>query len=234
MRLIIIFLLSIQFSFSQIYEVGVTFGSSNFIGDVGDTTFISPDEILNPDGKINGLMTYGLLLKWNRSPRHSYRFSVLSSHLAGNDFDSKDPRRVERGFIFESNLMEMSAGMEFTFLDFNLHEPGIKYTPYIFTGLVYTQYDKLAYQNNNILKLGTKSSSYGIPFTLGFKYKILDQFIMSAEVGSRFMFTDNIDGSVSDDENYTNFGNINNNDWYVFSLINLSYTFGRKPCYCNY
>jgi len=175
--------------------VGVTFGSSNFIGDVGDTTFISPDEILNPEGEINGLMTYGLLLKWNRSPRHSYRFSVLSSHLAGKDFDSKDPRRIERGFIFESNLMEMSAGMEFTFLDFNLHEPGTKYTPYIFTGLVYTQYDKLAYQNNNILKLGTKSSSYGIPFTLGFKYKILDQFIISAEVGSRFMFTDNIEAA---------------------------------------
>ena len=111
--------------------MGVTFGSSNFIGDVGDTTFISPDEILNPEGEINGLMTYGLLLKWNRSPRHSYRFSVLSSHLAGKDFDSKDPRRIERGFIFESNLMEMSAGMEFTFLDFNLHEPGTKYTPYI-------------------------------------------------------------------------------------------------------
>ena len=147
MRLITIFLLTVQFSFSQIYEVGVTFGSSNFIGDVGDTTFISPDEILNPEGEISGLMTYGLLLKWNRSPRHSYRFSVLSSHLAGKDFDSKDPRRIERGFIFESNLMEMSAGMEFTFLDFNLHEPGTKYTPYIFTGLVYTQYDKLAYQN---------------------------------------------------------------------------------------
>ena len=48
------------------------------------------------------------------------------------------------------------------------------------------------------------------------------------------MFTDNIDGSLSNTENYTNFGNINNNDWYVFSLINLSYTFGRKPCYCNY
>ena len=98
----------------------------------------------------------------------------------------------------------------------------------------YATNSKQAYQNNNILKLGTKSSSYGIPFTLGFKYKILDQFIISAEVGSRFMFTDNIDGSVSDDEDYTNFGNINNNDWYVFSLINLSYTFGRKPCYCNY
>ena len=163
MRLITIFLLTIQFSFSQIYEVGVTFGSSNFIGDVGDTTFISPDEILNPEGEINGLMTYGLLLKWNRSPRHSYRFSVLSSHLAGKDFDSKDPRRIERGFIFESNLMEMSAGMEFTFLDFNLHEPGTKYTPYIFTGLVYTQYDKLAYQNNNIERADFLFDSLNFP-----------------------------------------------------------------------
>jgi hypothetical protein len=136
--------------------------------------------------------------------------------------------------MFESNLFEISGGMEFTFLDFNLHEPGLKYTPYIFTGLVYAKFDKLAYQNNNILKLGGKSSSYGIPFVLGFKYKVLEQVIISAEVGSRYMFTDNIDGSLSNEDNYTNFGNINNKDWYMFSLINLSYTFGRKPCYCNY
>ena len=234
MRLIIIFLLTTQFSFTQIYEVGFSLGGSNFIGDVGDTSFISPDEVLTTEGKINGLMTYGLLLKWNRSPRHSYRLSVLSSHLSGNDLDSKDPRRVERGLMFETNLFEISGGMEFTFLNFNLHESGIKYTPYIFTGLVYAKYDKLAYQNNSILKLGTRSNSYGIPFVLGFKYRVLEQFIISAEVGSRFMFSDNIDGSHSNEDNYTDFGNINNKDWYIFSLINLSYTFGRKPCYCNH
>ena len=48
------------------------------------------------------------------------------------------------------------------------------------------------------------------------------------------MLTDNIDGSFSNDENMSNFGNINNNDWYMLSLVNISYTFGRKPCYCNY
>jgi len=234
MRLIIVFLLTTQVSFTQIYEVGLSLGGSNFIGDVGKTSFISPNEIFNKEGEFNRQMTYGLLLKWNRSPRHSYRFSVLSSHLSGNDLDSKDPRRIERGLMFESNLFEISGGMEFTFLDFNLHEPGLKYTPYIFTGLVYAKFDKLAYQNNNILKLGGKSSSYGIPFVLGFKYKVLEQVIISAEVGSRYMFTDNIDGSLSNEDNYTNFGNINNKDWYMFSLINLSYTFGRKPCYCNY
>ncbi|MEP2335783.1 MAG: DUF6089 family protein, partial [Nonlabens ulvanivorans] len=30
------------------------------------------------------------------------------------------------------------------------------------------------------------------------------------------------------------FGNINNNDWYVFSGVTLTYAFGRKPCYCNF
>ena len=64
--------------------------------------------------------------------------------------------------------------------------------------------------------------------------RVLEQLILSAEIGSRYVFSDNIDGSLSNTENYTNFGNINNRDWYVFSLINLSYTFGRKPCYCNY
>ena len=91
MRLIIVFLLTTQVSFTQIYEVGLSLGGSNFIGDVGKASFISPNEIFNEEGQVNRQMTYGLLLKWNRSPRHSYRFSVLSSHLSGNDLDSKDP-----------------------------------------------------------------------------------------------------------------------------------------------
>ena len=45
MRLIIIFLFTIQFSYSQIYEVGIAVGGSNFIGDVGNTSFIAPNEL---------------------------------------------------------------------------------------------------------------------------------------------------------------------------------------------
>tara|TARA_B100000780_G_scaffold184908_1_gene129825 strand:- start:56 stop:745 length:690 start_codon:yes stop_codon:yes gene_type:complete len=229
MRLIIIFFFTIQFSYCQIYEVGISAGRSNFIGDIGETQFIN---ILTP--KIQEDYVYGLNFKWNRSPRHSYRFSYIFGELAANDLASKDPRRVERRYKFITPITELSLGMEFTFFDFNLHEAGIKYTPYIFTGIVYTKFNKLGLQNDIISKVGGRTNSFGIPFVLGFKYRILEQIIISAEVGSRFMFTDNIDGSVSEDENYTNFGNINNNDWYVFSLINLSYTFGRKPCYCNY
>ena len=45
---------------SQIYEVGIFTGGSNFIGDVGSTTFVSPEKF-----------NFGGLLRWNRSPRHS-------------------------------------------------------------------------------------------------------------------------------------------------------------------
>ena len=50
MRLIIVFLLTTQVSFTQIYEVGLSLGGSNFIGDVGKTSFISPNEIFFPSG----------------------------------------------------------------------------------------------------------------------------------------------------------------------------------------
>ena len=229
LKFLFILIFSFQFSYSQIYEVGFFLGKSNFIGDVGNTKFINPIyNDVNPD------WVSGLSLKWNRSPRHSYRFSYISGDLVANDLKSKDPRRVERGYYFNTPLSEISLGMEFNFFDYNLHESGIKYTPYIFMGLTYFQFDKLALQNNQIVNLEGKTKSYAIPFVLGIKYRVLQHIIISAEIGSRFSFTDNIDGSLADTENYTNFGNINNNDWYLFSLINLSYTFGRKPCYCNY
>ena len=33
--------------------------------------------------------------------------------------------------------------------------------------------------------------------------------------------------------NGNEFGNINNNDWYVFTGLTISFTFGDLPCYCK-
>ena len=67
-QFILIIIFNCQFSYSQIYEVGGIFGGSNFIGDVGDTQFINPNE-----------SGFGGIIKWNRSPRHSYRLSFIST-----------------------------------------------------------------------------------------------------------------------------------------------------------
>ena len=93
------------------------------------------------------------------------------------------------------------------------------------------------YNNNTLVDEETRSNAFGIPISLGFKATITERVIIAFEVGARYTFSDEIDGSEPDAQELkeiVRFGNFNNNDWYVFSGLTLTYTFGRKPCYCNF
>lgn len=211
---------------AQIYEVGVFVGGSNFIGDVGATDYISPNQ-----GAI------GALFKWNRSPRHAFRASVIFSDLEGIDGKSDDPRRIQRGYSFNTSVLEVSLGMEFTFWDFDLHVSGMKGTPYLYSGISVLNHDNYFFdQNGTYTSEDTNSWAYGIPMVLGYKTNISNHLVLAAEVGARYTFSDELDGSVPDSESREqfSFGNTNSNDWYVFSGITLTYTFGRRPCYCGF
>ena len=116
-------------SFSQIYEVGGFFGGSNFVGDVGSTKFIDPNSY-----------ALGGVFKWNKSPRHSFRASLMMTTLSANDNNSDDPKRVDRGYYFNTPIIEASAGVEFTFYDFDLHSDIPQSTPYIYTGISMTNH----------------------------------------------------------------------------------------------
>ena len=209
---------------AQIHEVGVFLGGSNFVGDVGKTTYISPEKL-----------AFGVLYKWNKSPRHAYRFSYTQSSVLGNDLDSEETGRSNRGYRFENNVKELSAGLEFNFFDFNLHDYHQKVTPYIYSGINYFLYDQLyRFTASPNVTYSKSSNSFAIPIILGIKSNVSPHFVIGAEVGARYTFTDDIDSSNPNTKN-TNifqFGNLNNNDWYVFSGITLTYTFGQKPCYC--
>ena len=222
--LLIITILTLQLGHAQIHEFGVYLGGSNFIGDVGATDYIAPNQLV-----------FGGIYKWNRSPRHSYRISLLFSELEGIDKNSDDPSRQLRGLQFNNQIIELSAGMEFTFLDFDLHEGGFVSTPYLYSGISITRHDNFFLNNSGQLEYeGTKSYAYGIPLVLGFKAAIAQHFVLALEVGARYTFSDEIDGSVPDAKELESrsFGNLNNNDWYTFTGITLTYTFGRNPCFC--
>lgn len=204
---------------AQIHEIGVFLGGSNYIGDVGLTTYIAPNE-----------PAFGLLYKWNKSPRHSYRFSYTQSKITSNDLDSNEASRNQRGYRFENDLKEVSLGLEFNFFDFNLHESSTKITPYVASGLNYflTKYTLTNAKADLTVEGRTeRRKSLAIPMIVGIKSKITPSFVLALETGARYTLTDNIDGSFNQD-----FGNINNNDWYVFSGVTLTYTFGDKACYC--
>ena len=208
---------------AQINEFGVFLGGSNFIGDVGKTNYISPNEV-----------AFGILYKWNKSPRHSYRFSYMQSNITGKDVDSNEPKRELRGYQFKNNIKEISAGLEFNFFDFNLHEIlRKKYTPYVHTGISYFIYNELFIVNGETRNDKT-SGTFAIPITVGVKSNVFNSFIVGFEVGARYTFTDNIDGSNPKNKNLEQFKfeNINSKDWYVFTGFTVTYTFGEKPCYC--
>ena len=104
-RLPILIFLFTAFSLqAQINEVGLFVGGSNYIGDVGPTDYISPHDL-----------AIGIVYKWNRSPRHAYRFSLMHGKITSDDADSQTPGRKLRGFKFENSITEVSAGLEFNF-----------------------------------------------------------------------------------------------------------------------
>jgi len=205
---------------AQIHEVGVFLGGSNYIGDIGRTDYIAPNEL-----------TLGALYKWNRSPRHAYRISYMQSEMTANDLNSEESSRSNRGYRIETNLHEVSVGLEYNFFDFNLHDSSPKITPYVASGLSYFFANYTL--TNDALSASFKGrterrKSVAIPMIVGIKSNITPRFILAIEAGARYTLTDNIDGSL-----YQNLGNLNNNDWFVFSGVTLTYTFGQKPCYCS-
>lgn len=219
---------SLQNASSQTYEVGVVYGGTNFVGDVGASSFVSPKDYLSIDK-----ISYGAILKWNRSPRHAFRFIALRMNTFASDLRAKEPRRLNRGFAFETAITELSLGLEFNFFEWDLHQlerPLI--TPYIYTGPTYFFTNEFSVNPslNQLEKQGTLSS-FAIPAVFGVKGTLGRQWILAAEFGARYTLTDNLDGSESE---ILTFGNSNMNDWYMFSGFTLTYTFGRKPCYCNF
>jgi len=207
---------------AQIHEIGVFLGGSNYIGEIGSTSYIAPNE-----------PAFGIVYKWNKSPRHAYRFSYTQTQISGNDKDSDEIGRINRGYKFVNNIKEIAAGLEFNFFDFNLHLERTKFTPYVYSGLSYFFYDELHFVAGETQK-GNIKSTLAIPMTVGVKTNFSRRLVLGLEVGARYTFTDNLDGSNPKDSNLYRFGNLNNNDWYVFSGVTLTYTFGQRPCYCAY
>jgi hypothetical protein len=213
---------------SQTYEIGAFIGGANYIGDLGNTSYISPNT-----------RAFGAIFKWNRSARHAFRGSITRASIEGNDADADDVRRRQRGYNFKNTVTELSVGLEYTFWDFNMYGGQPVSTPYLYTGLTYFFYDALSKNDvNNVISKYDSAASMSIPMVVGYKAYLGGNLVLGFEIGARYTFTDDLDGSNPikglEDNKSLKFGNIDSNDWYVFTGLTLTFTFGRQPCYCNF
>ena len=91
LTVVFLMLFCTQSGASQTFELGGFLGGTNVIADVGKTTFINPNTL-----------AFGGIFKWNRSQRHSFRFSTIIAKTQGNDTESKETRRQQRGYSFKT------------------------------------------------------------------------------------------------------------------------------------
>lgn len=218
---------------AQTYEVGLMLGQTNFVGDVGNTRIIRPTDA-----------GFGVMARWNRSTRHSFRASFAYLPITAEDNFSSDPSRQVRNFSAENSVKEISLGIEYTFWEWDLFSGKKQLVPYLYSGINIINYGDLALtpEPNREIRAFDDVWGFSLPMVLGVKTNLGRHFVFSFEMGARYAFTDNLDGSNPENLDLTvfpggdtvnlNFGNLNNNDWYFFHAITLTYTFGRRPCYC--
>ncbi|MGB5508954.1 DUF6089 family protein [Robiginitalea sp.] len=217
----VLFLLMTGLARAQTYEVGLFAGGANNIGDIGSMNYIAPS---GP--------AFGALFKWNKSKRYAWRGHVIYGSFTADDAKSDMRSRVQRNLRMEQSVMEFSAGLEFNFVEYNLHKLGPAFTPYLYTGLTYFRYDYNYFDAGRLIDLNQRDGSIAIPMTAGAKLRLNQFLIIGAEIGARYTFTDNLDASNPEGTQFEDFrlGNVFSDDWYVFSGITLTFTFGRKPC----
>ncbi len=219
--IVVILLLGFGLINAQTYEIGVYAGGVNNIGDVGRMNYIAPS---GP--------AFGGIFKWNKSKRYAWRASIIYGEFTADDRKSSISSRRQRAYNMDNSVLEVSAGLEFNFVEYNLHKLGPAFTPYLYTGITYFRYEYKYFDAGQVQDIDQKDGSFAIPMTIGAKARLTQFLIIGAEIGARLTFTDNLDGSNPEGSNFEQFrfGNIFSDDWYVFSGITLTYTFGRKPC----
>ena len=217
----ILFIILISISnilLGQVYEMGVSVGGTNYVGDIGRTNYIYPN-------KIGGAG----FIKYNWNPRIALKATFSHLPIEGNDKNADNSFRVTRGLNFKNTINELALGMEYNFYEYDLSSEDKTWTPYILIELAAFNYNTVIAEPTPNQYIYDNKTSYAIPFGVGYKSKLSGALAFSIEAKFRYTFEDDLDYSTSRIPSL-DFGS-NGKDWYMFTGFSLIYTFGRPACY---
>lgn len=201
---------------AQHNEIGAGIGGTNYTGDVVRSFGMRHTR---PGGFI--------LYRRNFTDYLSVRGNLMFGGLAGSDNPPFDALAQQRDTAFSTTVAELTAIVEYHFLDYKKNINLLRWSPYFFIGAGVSFFGPPAPETPSHSR-----TQPVVPVGIGFKYILSPEFSLSAEAGIRKTFFDYID-DVSDSDsllkNYE-YGNRYNNDWYYFIGVSISYTFWTIPC----
>lgn len=183
-------------------DIGVYVGGSYYLGDINlSKQFYS----IRP--------AYGGMYRYIFNKRYAVKGSVTRAKLSANDADfAESGFQQTREESFDHNLWEFSVQAEFNFLPYNTTDKKDKFSPYVTAGLSYPILPK----NLNF--------PIAIPFGIGVKYNVDKRVGIGAEWKFTYTFDDDwdFDSRAINDKQVAL---INNNDWYSFVGLFITYKF---------
>jgi hypothetical protein len=207
-------------TFSQINELGFSLAGSNYIGDIGSTQYINPNDI-----------AIGLTYKWNYNERIVYRADATFISITADDADSNNAGRKARGYAFNNTVFELAGGIEYNFYDYSMIRDKWFSTPYLivqFAVINYRVVDREITPGNFEYK---NKPNFTIPFGIGYKTRIGRKVGIALETKIRYTFADDLDFNNPDFPILNVGASPETDDWYVTTGITIVFGFGRKGCY---
>jgi hypothetical protein len=190
-------------AYAQEKEFGAWVGTAVFLGD------------LNPNMSFkNARSGMGIFFRYNPDNRLTFKVGVNYAFLQAKDrYLKRYPYLQYRNLDFSSQILELAATFEINFFAYSpTGGRNVKtWTPYIFGGgsVFYndptTKYNGTKYRLEYVGTEGQKSTdvqnrtkgynsyAFGIPFGMGIKYAINQNWALNFEVSSRYVFSDFLD-----------------------------------------
>lgn len=192
----ILFVFSVSSISAQNWESGITFGATNYLGD------LAPELVLEESHP-----ALGLYLQKNMSPYFSWKIGLMQGKISGNDqnFDHLEPRNL----AFESSITEANFKIEFNFFPFLKGLKTKQITPFVHTGIALFRFNpktELDGETYELRKYSTEGqdindnapSKYelfqpSVPIGGGIKVMLGERFYASLYASYRATFTDFVD-----------------------------------------
>jgi opacity protein-like surface antigen len=205
-----------SFSSSQAqHEFGLSLGASNAYTDLGGANDIGRPLFWDFELKATRPVL-GAMYRYTINPYVSVRGNFYWARLSGDDKFISDPGsptsthqwfRHYRNLNFKTNIFELSAMAEVNFMRFEVGRYRYRFTPYATAGIGLFYFNPKSKDGTKLRPLGTEgqnSSAYptrepysliqpAIPFGLGIKYNIDQQWTIGFEYVHRLTFTDYLD-----------------------------------------
>ena len=190
------------FSNAQFWEIGVMLGGANYAGDLSQ----GPVTLKETHPAV------GALIRANIRRTFTLKGNIYFGRISGDDGNGDQAIRKYRNLDFRSNVLEIGINGEVNFSGFEAGNRKYKSSPYGFLGIAIFKFDPQGYLPTTgewvrLQPLGTEGqgttryndrrkyslTQVSIPFGVGQKFNLTDNWNVGFEFGWRKTFTDYLD-----------------------------------------